>query len=227
MDENPGVRKVAAEALGWVRDPRSVEPLIHALKTDGDLYVRKTVIWALGNLNDRRSIKPLIESLKDEDISIKIEAAKVLGRFNDPRLLVLLNQVLKEDVDLRPPNFIPSWCLPRELYSEHISEEVDSMPMRMGIKIHQGVSKEFCESNPGCKLFTKKEFEKLWPIKIAYMDTALFSMSPCRTHEDRLSNLKKDRTQAQSHLNGPQVKGESDPLRRMNRVELRRRYKRH
>ncbi len=55
---------MAAWALGEMRDPRAVEPLIAALK-DKDYEVRVCAAIALGEMRDPRAVEPLIESMED------------------------------------------------------------------------------------------------------------------------------------------------------------------
>ncbi|MEO0094244.1 MAG: HEAT repeat domain-containing protein [candidate division WOR-3 bacterium] len=64
--EDSVARKKAAKALGELRDPKAVDPLIDALK-DVDYDVRKTAIIALGKIGNHKAIKPLVDRLGDED----------------------------------------------------------------------------------------------------------------------------------------------------------------
>jgi hypothetical protein len=52
-DEDENVRESTAEALGWIKDPRAVEPLIAALEDEG-LGVRKSAAEALGEITQKK-----------------------------------------------------------------------------------------------------------------------------------------------------------------------------
>ncbi|GAH39003.1 unnamed protein product, partial [marine sediment metagenome] len=57
------IRMHAAGALGEIRDPRAVQPLIDALKDEHE-HVRFCVIGALEEIGDARSVEPLIDAIK-------------------------------------------------------------------------------------------------------------------------------------------------------------------
>ena len=57
-DEDEGNRWKAAEILGRLRDPTSVDPLIETL-WDDDSRVRLKAAWALGRIGDQRAVPPL------------------------------------------------------------------------------------------------------------------------------------------------------------------------
>ena len=78
--KDPEVRKNAAEALGKIKDPRAVEPLITALK-DEYSEVRWHAAWSLGEIQDPRAVEPLIEALKDEDSGVRLSAAWSLEKI--------------------------------------------------------------------------------------------------------------------------------------------------
>jgi hypothetical protein len=71
-------------ALGKIQDHRAVEPLIAALE-DKDPYVRLDAVWALGEINDSKAIAPLAAALRDRDIRVQGKAGYALSRINDPR----------------------------------------------------------------------------------------------------------------------------------------------
>jgi HEAT repeat protein len=60
------VRIEAAEALGEVKDPRTVDPLIAALR-DEDARVQERAAVSLGRTGDRRAIEPLIQALQQSN----------------------------------------------------------------------------------------------------------------------------------------------------------------
>ena len=90
-----GNRSDVAEELGWIRDPRAVEPLIAALKNP-DLAVRKYAAMALGMIRDRRAVDPLIAALKDTDDGVRWNAVDALGKIGDPRATEPLTVVLND-----------------------------------------------------------------------------------------------------------------------------------
>jgi HEAT repeat protein len=63
------------KALGEIKDPRAVEPLIAALKDKG---VCAAAAYALGEIKDPRAVEPLIAALKDESFSVRRAAAEAL-----------------------------------------------------------------------------------------------------------------------------------------------------
>jgi len=94
--KDPEVRKNAAEALGKIKDPRAVEPLIEALK-DKDFRVRWNAAEALGEIGDPKAVKPLIAALKDKDSTVRLYAAEALGKIKDPRAVEPLITALKDE----------------------------------------------------------------------------------------------------------------------------------
>ena len=61
------VRLGAIDALGELKNPRSVDNLIRKLKDDTDNEVRWAASIALGQIGDQRAIPALEEALKDDD----------------------------------------------------------------------------------------------------------------------------------------------------------------
>jgi len=81
------VRDRATRALGALKDPRAVEPLIMALKDDPDSDVRKSAAAALGAAKDPRAVEPLIVALKAPD-ALRIRDSGVgMREFKDPASL--------------------------------------------------------------------------------------------------------------------------------------------
>ncbi len=85
-DGNWVVRYRAAEALGFIRDERSVSALIQVLGDSRD-HVRYMAAKGLGRLGDRRAVGPLTASLNDENEFVRRaanEALASLGSASDP-----------------------------------------------------------------------------------------------------------------------------------------------
>lgn len=89
--------KLAVEALGRIKDPLAVDPLIALLKNaNEDPSIRMEAAEALGRIKDPRAVDPLILSLKDNDNSVREWAAKALGEIKDPRALEPMIFALKD-----------------------------------------------------------------------------------------------------------------------------------
>ena len=61
-DDYDAVRGMAAVALGKLKDPRAVRPLLETLQYDSP-YVTNYAVTALGEIGDPQSIPPLREAL--------------------------------------------------------------------------------------------------------------------------------------------------------------------
>lgn len=89
------VRQRAATALGELRDPLAVEPLIQRLKDEFE-RVRAEAARALGEIGDVRSTDALVSAMWDHDPYVRIEIGRSLVKLGDERgfepLLVLLTR---------------------------------------------------------------------------------------------------------------------------------------
>jgi HEAT repeats len=75
------VRIGVIEALGQIKSPRSVEPLIHVLKNDESSEVRWVTALALGEIGDKRAVPPLLTTLNDKDRYIRYGSVKALEQL--------------------------------------------------------------------------------------------------------------------------------------------------
>jgi len=116
-----GIREAAVYALGELKDPRAVEPLIEALK-DKDSGVRRSVAEALGKLKDPRAVEPLIGALKDEDWYGRESVAEALGELGDPRAVEPLIKALK-DKDLTVRHYAAEAL--RKITGQHFGENAE------------------------------------------------------------------------------------------------------
>lgn len=73
-------RQEASKALGELKDPRAVEPLIAALKDEMD-PVQSSAAKALGKIKDVRAVEPLITALKDENSDVQWEISESLTKI--------------------------------------------------------------------------------------------------------------------------------------------------
>jgi HEAT repeat protein len=99
-DTDSVVRWRAADALGAIKDPRAVEPLVAALK-DADRDVRLSAAAALGAIKDPRAVAPLSVALKDPDDRVRYYAAEALGKIKDPRAIMPLLAIIQDPDSLQ------------------------------------------------------------------------------------------------------------------------------
>jgi HEAT repeat protein len=92
---DPNVRQYAAYLLGKAKNPRAIEPLIHAL-ADFDKSVREQAMLALSNLG-KSAIEPLAEAMKEPKWETRYRAAEALGKIADEKAVQPLIQGLKDN----------------------------------------------------------------------------------------------------------------------------------
>jgi HEAT repeat protein len=92
-DADAETRIYALWALGELRDPRSTAQLTKAA-TDEDSGIRKMAVYALGELGGADVIAPLAAAVNDPVADVRFNAAVSLARFNDPRALPVLREML-------------------------------------------------------------------------------------------------------------------------------------
>lgn len=93
-------REEAARALGELKDPRAVTPLLSALD-DPNHYVRREAAKSLGHLGDERAIPALINALKDNDRSGREGAAEGLADMKEKALGPLVTALKDPDWHVR------------------------------------------------------------------------------------------------------------------------------
>jgi HEAT repeat protein len=90
--QDPIVRRLAARALGAIRDERAVEPLFASLM-DENVDVRRQALEAVAKFQDNRVLDALLFALSDPGLSI--EAGLLLGERKDVRALPYLMEALR------------------------------------------------------------------------------------------------------------------------------------
>ncbi|AXV38588.1 MAG: hypothetical protein CIT01_10395 [Methanobacterium sp. BRmetb2] len=93
-DEDPGVRRVAVEALGDMGDKKAVDSLIKML-SDSNQRIRSKTEKALIKIG-KPSVKPLINALKFEENVVRASAARVLGKIEDKDAVLPLINILND-----------------------------------------------------------------------------------------------------------------------------------
>ena len=76
-DGSADVRENAAMALGQLRDPAAVEPLV-AVLADKSPGVREQAAMSLGQLRDARAVEPLLAAVADTNADVREQAVFAL-----------------------------------------------------------------------------------------------------------------------------------------------------
>jgi HEAT repeat protein len=126
-DEDWAIREEAAILLGGLKDPRSVSPLVSALRdrdgsvreaamgalmsigepsvvalgaclTDPELSVQEAASSVLASIADARVLDPLVRALHSSDWIVRMHAVKALGRIRDPGSVQSLIPLLQDTV---------------------------------------------------------------------------------------------------------------------------------
>ncbi|MCS6290554.1 MAG: HEAT repeat domain-containing protein [Nitrospira sp.] len=87
------VRLHAVEALGKLKSPDSVDPLLRALFNERDSAIREDVVRALGAIRDARAVDYLVTVMKEP--GLRLLAVEALGQIGDPRAVPLLRRVVE------------------------------------------------------------------------------------------------------------------------------------
>jgi len=97
------VRLHAVEALGKIRSPDAVEPLLYVLFNDRDAAVREDAARSLGEIGDSRAVEFLMTAMAEP--GLRPLAIEALGRIGDRRAVPALISVVNgtsQPVDSRP-----------------------------------------------------------------------------------------------------------------------------
>lgn len=101
-DQNPGVRGVAAMAVGRAR-LRSAAALVQPLLSDPSPLVRSSAIFALLRCDQPVDATPLAEMLLDQDPLVRAQAAFVLGELGERSALGPLRDAARQSLPRASP----------------------------------------------------------------------------------------------------------------------------
>ncbi|MGH7230032.1 MAG: HEAT repeat domain-containing protein [Nitrospiraceae bacterium] len=87
------VRLHAVEALGKIKSPDAVEPLLRLMFNDRDAAIRTDAARSLGDIGDPRAVEFLLTAMSDMDV--RQTAVEALGKIGDRRAVPALIAVLK------------------------------------------------------------------------------------------------------------------------------------
>ena len=96
-DESATVRLAAVQSLGSLQDPRAVDALVQALRTDTDARVREAAAEALGEIDSPRAVAGLVAALGSEKVAaVRAKIAWALGEIDDARAVEALGAAVRD-----------------------------------------------------------------------------------------------------------------------------------
>jgi HEAT repeat protein len=99
--DNRAIRGYASRAIGEIRDPQAVEPLIDLLSRRKD-SLRGYIAMILGYLGDKRAVKPLLEMYREDQIKgNRKDALSALIKIKDERAVGLYIECINNAKDYR------------------------------------------------------------------------------------------------------------------------------
>ncbi len=98
-DRAPGVRRVAAEALGSLNSPAAAKQLLGAIQGAAEPELRATLVQTLGSFKDNPEIVTKLEETAAEDPSYRARAAalQAIGRMKTPNAYERLSAAVAGD----------------------------------------------------------------------------------------------------------------------------------
>jgi twitching motility protein PilT len=88
------LRISACDTLGRLKQEAAVPALVEAL---GDEDTRWAAIDALAQIGSMQALRPLTALLRDPRAEVRLEVVRAFARFDEPRLVPLLQQVIERD----------------------------------------------------------------------------------------------------------------------------------
>jgi HEAT repeat protein len=101
--DDPRVRRYLALAMGRLKDPRAVAPLVEAV-TEGqgegaDAETQIYAVWALGSIGDPAALPLLVELSRSADAGLRKTAVHALGSFPTENARAALRAALSDAVE--------------------------------------------------------------------------------------------------------------------------------
>ena len=85
QEQNPLIRRRAAQALGDLKQPASVPHLVRALRQDKDQYVLRWAIDALRDIGDETAVDALTATVFGSNRQVAILATQALAAISTPQ----------------------------------------------------------------------------------------------------------------------------------------------
>jgi len=98
-DGSQGVAAGAAVALGQIRDPRAVDPLVEAAQTSTFTAVRVMAAQSLGNFESEKALAALAGAAEDQSPAVRGAACRSMGKFGGGKEADRLMDKARSDAD--------------------------------------------------------------------------------------------------------------------------------
>lgn len=97
-DPQDNIAEYAAYVLGWIEDPKAIDPLMKMLKSGKEGRIRHAT-RALGFMRAMQAKDALVGLLQDPSPRIRQDAAFALGQLEDRSVLPILQKFLETEKD--------------------------------------------------------------------------------------------------------------------------------
>jgi len=99
--KNPALRSLLIhEVLAYVKDPRSVEPLIEIMKDEEEREdVRDSAIRALARIGDNRALQPIVDMISSSNEALSSTALWALRGFSGKEVVDILADIIRNSDD--------------------------------------------------------------------------------------------------------------------------------
>ncbi len=114
-DALSGVRNKAAQALGRVRDPETLDEMYRAVDNEPYWIVKQTMLGTVGKIGDPSSVDFLESHARNaKESGVRMSAARAISRIATPHALGVLEEIKRTEPDPKVRRYIEKWLAEAE-----------------------------------------------------------------------------------------------------------------